>query len=68
MNKYRVFSARWWNDARCTVPIEMPRRKITVAYVESEDAARAMCREHNFDEAGERVLRAYGSAYEFEQV
>lgn len=63
---YRVFSAKWWNDKACTVPISMPRRKRTIAIVKTEDEAIAMCQAHNRDENGNRIKRPYGSAYEFE--
>lgn len=63
---YRVFKARWWNDAACTIPISMPRRKTTVRIVETEDEARAICKEHNCDAEGNRIKRPYGSALEYE--
>jgi hypothetical protein len=63
---YRVFQARWWNDAACTMPITMPRRKRTVRYVETEAEAQALCRSFNRDDDGNRIRRPYGTAYEYE--
>lgn len=63
---YRVYSARWWDDAKCTVPASAPRRKTTVARVSTEAEAQALCRAHNRDADGNRIRRPYGSAYEYE--
>jgi hypothetical protein len=65
---YRVFKARWWDDAACTVPITMPRRTRTVRVVETVEEARAICAAHNLDASGKRIRRPYGSAYEFEDA
>jgi hypothetical protein len=66
--RFRVFSARWWDDAACTRPITMPRRKRTIRIVETQDEARAICRAHNLDSGGNRIRRPFGSAYEFETI
>lgn len=62
---YRVFSRRWWADKACTEPARFAR-KTTVAIVSTEQEARAICREHNYDTEGNRISRPYGSAYEYE--
>lgn len=65
-DKYRVFSRRWWKDAKCTIP--GAGRKTTIQIVEGEDAAQKLCRSHNRDENGNRIRRPYGSAWEYERV
>lgn len=64
---YRVYSARWWQDRKGTVPISMPRRKTTIARVHTEAEAQEICRHHNRDKDGSRIHRPYGSAYEYEK-
>lgn len=65
---YRVFSARWWSDSKCTVPISFPRRTRTIKVVDTIDEARAICYAHNHTDGGARIHRPYGSAYEFETI
>ena len=66
MSRFVVFSSRWWADKANTQPATLPRRRITVRVVETEAEARAICRAHNFDADGNRIVRPYGSAYEYE--
>jgi hypothetical protein len=65
---YRVFSAKWWDDAACTKPITMPRRTRTIRIVQTEAEAQALCRSHNRDENGNRIKRPFGSAFEYERA
>lgn len=65
-DRYRVFSRRWWKDAKCTIP--GAGRKITIEIVYGEAAAQKLCHSHNRDEFGNRIKRPYGSAWEYERV
>lgn len=65
---YRVFRRGWWADAECTVPVESLSRGTTVATVHSEHEARVMCRKYNVGPDGQRKVRPYGVAYEYEEV
>ena len=66
--RYRVFQARLYDDAKNTKPVTMPRRKTTVRVVNTEDEARRICREHNYDRRGRRIVRPYGIAFEYEGI
>lgn len=65
---YRVFRRSWWADEACTVPVERLSAGTTILRVETEDEARALCREYNVGPDGERIRRPYGVAYEYERV
>lgn len=65
---YRVFRRAWWADRECNVPVSRLSRGTTIRVVETEQDARAMCREFNVGPDGERVRRPYGVAYEYERV
>lgn len=63
---YRVFRRSWWKDRGCTVPVDRLARGVTIKRVQTEEEARAICREHNYDASGERIRRPFGVAYEYE--
>lgn len=65
---YRVFSARWYSDSRNTKPVTTPRRTTTIRVVQTEEEARELCRQHNTDSLGNRIVRPYGTAYEYEGI